>query len=301
MYRKITFIAAVAAISACFCSCSILNKSQSGAKKGDTSEIIIPNDREAIAPSNDKSTYTPAELNSGVVKGDWAIQTVFGHKAVGETAPYLKFEPRQSRLYGNDGCNIINGNYKFNNTDSTLVFSNLISTMRACGTPGITDYEINKALGDTRRYSWSSNDTQFFLYFYGANGELVMTLMHQNFQFLNGTWLVESIGDRVINSGNVRLCPDMKLVIDVDEGKIHGNTGCNILNGSMETDMEAANCISFQNIATTRMACPPDMDFEKDLIVALEEVTYAQPTTKNQVDLIDNAGNTIIRLVRTTD
>lgn len=37
-----------------------------------------------------------------------------------------------------------------------------------------------------------------------------------------------------------------RLVIDVPEGKVHGNTGCNILNGSLETDMEAANSISFR-------------------------------------------------------
>ena len=46
-----------------------------------------------------------------------------------------------------------------------------------------------------------------------------MELMHQNFQFLNGTWLVKEIDGQPVN------VPDMKLVIDVDEGRLHGNTG----------------------------------------------------------------------------
>ena len=45
-----------------------------------------------------------------------------------------------------------------------------------------------------------------------------MEMMHQNFQFLNGTWLVKEIDGQAVD------VPDMKLVIDVDEGKLHGNT-----------------------------------------------------------------------------
>ena len=74
--------------------------------------------------------------------------------------------------------------------------------------------------------------------------------MHQDFDFLNGAWnVIEIAGQQIDNQ-------DMQLVFDIAEMKVHGNTGCNILNGSLETDLETANTISFQGIATTRMACP---------------------------------------------
>ena len=92
-----------------------------------------------------------------------------------------------------------------------------------------------------------------------------MELMHQNFQFLNGTWLVKEIDGQPVN------VPDMKLVIDVDEGRLHGNTGCNIINGTLETDMDAANSISFQKIGMTRMMCP-DAQYETQLVVALRRL-----------------------------
>ena len=116
--------------------------------------------------------------------------------------------------------------------------------------------------------------------------------MHQNFDFLNGAWGVAMIGKRETDN------PDVQLVIDVDENKIHGNTGCNILNGAMETDMDAANSISFNSIVTTRMACPPDDNTETEFIVALEEASRAKPVSATEVLLFDSMGNQVLKLVR---
>ena len=118
-----------------------------------------------------------------------------------------------------------------------------------------------------------------------------MTLMHQNFDFLNGTWQVTAIGDRKID------VPDMKIMIDVDEGKLHGNTGCNILNGRMDINMEEANSISFSAIGVTRMACP-DMNYETSLIVALEEATAARPVSPVEVLLFNAMGKKVLTLQR---
>ena len=121
-----------------------------------------------------------------------------------------------------------------------------------------------------------------------------MTLMHQNFQFLNGTWGVTAINEKPVN------VPDMKIVIDVDEGKLHGNTGCNIMNGNFTTDMGTANSISFQKIITTRMACPDD-SHETEFVVALEDAAYARPISPTKVLLLDNSGKVVLELQRTSD
>lgn len=272
-------------------ACSAIKKGSDG---GDVKkEAVLPTDRETIVPPV-SSVYTSEDLSNGVVKGDWAIERVNGKTAVGETAPYLKFDPSQKRVYGNNGCNIINASYSYNPADSTLTFSNMASTMMACGMTGITDMEINAALAASRYYTWSLNGDDYLITLLDADHQPVMEMMHQNFQFLNGTWAVKAIDGEPID------VPDMKLVIDVDEGKIHGNTGCNILNGSLETDMDAANSISFQKIGLTRMACPAP-NYETELLVALEDASKAKPLQEDKVQLLNNIGKVVLLMERTSD
>lgn len=295
-----TFMIAAGAVMS-LGSCSLLNKvtgksesapNESG--KEISQEAVLPHDREHIAAKKEIRTYTSEEIAKGVVKGDWAIEKVYGKNAVGEKAPFLKFEPSEGRVYGNNGCNMLNGGYKYNAADSTITFTKLATTMMMCAKEGITDYEINRALDATRFYTWEIKGDDYYLYFLDADRNKVMELMHQNFDFLNGAWNVTRINDtRVTN-------PDVQLVIDVPEGKVHGNTGCNILNGSLETDMEAANSISFSAIATTRMACPPENN-ETELLVALEEASTAKPISPKEVILLNSQGKQILLLTRAAD
>lgn len=257
-------------------------------------DAVLPHDREKIHQNATAKAYTSEELSRGIVKGDWAIERVMGKNTVGESAPFLKFVPDEKRVYGNNGCNVINADYQYNPADSTLSFSNVISTMRMCGMEGITDTEINVALNNVKYYRWELKGPDYYLYLYDAAMNPMLELMHQNFQFLNGTWKVTAINDEPIDN------PDMKIVIDVDEGKVHGNTGCNILNGTLETDMEAPNSISFQSIATTRMGCP-EPNYETRFIVALEDASRAKPVTANVVVLLNSQGESVLQLERTSD
>lgn len=274
-------------------ACKTFQKSSSAASADVNKEAVLPTDREKIVKPV-SGVYTSEELAKGVVKGDWAVEKINGKEAVGETAPFLKFVPEEKRVYGNNGCNVINAGYTYNPADSTLSFSNMASTMRACGMEGITDLEFNSALGAARYYTWRLSGDDYYLTLYDADRKPVMEMMHQNFQFLNGTWLVREIDGQAVD------VPDMKLVIDVDEGKLHGNTGCNIINGTLDTDMDAANSISFQQIAMTRMACPTP-NFETQLIVALEQASKAKPLKDDRVALVDNQGKTVLLLERTSD
>lgn len=254
-------------------------------------EYILPTDRENIQGNTSSKTYSPEELNKGIVKGDWAIETVDGKPAVGQKAPYLKFVPGEKRVYGNNGCNTINSNYTYNPADSTISFSNTISTMMACDKEGITDIEINLALDRTRYYTWKLDGSQFHLFFYDENHREVMSLMHQDFNFLNGAWHVTAINGEKVN------VEGMDIVFDVDEGKVHGETGCNLFNGTFETDRETANSISFHAIAMTRMACP-DARWETPLVVALEDAAYARPVSSTSVRFLDDNNKVVLQLER---
>jgi len=268
-------------------------ESISGGKKV-KAEIVLPTDRERIQVNAAAKIYTPTELAKGIISGDWAIEMVEGKEAVGETTPFLKFVPSEKRVYGNNGCNVLNGEYVCNPADSTIRFSNVATTMMLCGKEGITDIEINLTLDAARYYSWQIDDSEYYLYLYNDNRRKIMTLMHQNFRFLDGTWRVTAIDDEPVH------VVGMKLVIDTTEGKIHGNTGCNIINGSLELDMETANSISFQSIAVTRRACP-EPNYETRLIVALEDACRAKPISKDKVVLLDSQKKSVLQLERTSD
>lgn len=254
----------------------------------------MPKDRESVVQKKSQQIYTPDEIKRGIIKGDWAIETVMGKKAVGEKAPYIKFVPSEKRIYGNNGCNVINGTYTCTPKDSVISFHNIASTMMLCSMDGLTDYEINSALGATKFYSWLVSGTEYHLTFYNENGAPVMTLMHQNFDFLNGTWQITRINGEEVDAEG------LKIVIDIDEGKLHGNTGCNIINGNIDTDMEQPNSISFNTIAITRMSCP-DNKYETPMIVALEEASFAQAVSVNEVILYDSEHKAVMSLVRATD
>lgn len=272
-------------------SCSLFNNSTKQTVK---KEIVLPQDREAIMVKTDPKTYSPEEFAKGIVKGDWAIEKVFGEEAVGEKAPFLKFALSDDRVYGNNGCNTINAEYKYNPSDSILVFENVAVTMMLCAKEGITDYLINQALNETRRYALKDVEDGYIMTLYNEAGKEVMLLTHQNLDFLNGTWKVIEIDGEPIDVEN------MKLVIDVDEHKVHGNTGCNVFNGKLETDMETPNTFSFESMAVTMMYCP-QIEYQTAMLVALEDAERAKPIDKNRVQLLNASGRPVITLQRTTD
>lgn len=282
----LVFCMTLTPFSALLSGCSLFDKSGKVEK-----ESVLPTDREKLTKGNDNREFENDALARGDVSGDWAIEKVFGKNAVGETAPFLKFVKNEKRMYGNNGCNVINAGYTVNPADSTMSFSNIASTLMMCAKEGITDAEIGRALGEVTGYSWGKRDNNNYLWLKNSHGETVLELMHQNFDFLNGSWKVDSIdGVRCDN-------PDVQLVIDVDEGKLHGNTGCNILNGKFEIDMEQPNRISFSAIATTRMACPQEYN-ETQFLVALEEASRAVAVSPMKVRLLNNDGETVLELTR---
>lgn len=288
-------------------SCSIFRLNDAGKEtkgeqgwvetgKEDTKKVVDNSKKEAetaIAKVDEKLKEIADVQSHGALSGDWAIETVLGKPAVGETAPFLKFVPAESHVYGNNGCNTLTGEYKSSYTDKTITFGDIATTMMLCATTGITDIEIAQAMQRTRTYSvdYANHDNQ--LTFYDADGKTVMTLMHRDFHFLDGTWAVESIdGEKVTVEG-------MKLALDVDEKKMHGNTGCDIINGVLDTDMDTANSISFSGIAMTRMACP-DSGWETRMVVALEEAITAKKINDDTIEFIGSNGKQVMLLKKTS-
>ncbi|MDE6010790.1 MAG: META domain-containing protein [Muribaculaceae bacterium] len=293
MKKSGIIISVTAAVCLTFGGCAelnipFLNKRTAPAE---STPAELPTDREHLRHAGHiEKSFAIQDLEEGVVTGDWTIEEVNGDKTVGDIPPFIKFVPSEKRIYGNNGCNTINATYEYNKEEKTLRFGHIATTMRLCAGE-LTDLDINAALANTTNYSWDHHEDEYYIYLQDANGVVLLKLMHQNFDFLNGTWQVTAIEDEPVSNA------EMRLVIDVDEGKIHGNTGCNILNGTMDVDMETANTLSFQDIVTTQMNCPNAAE-QTRMIVALEDAAHAKPVDGDHVLLLNLLRKPVLTLKR---
>lgn len=198
--------------------------------------------------------------------GTWIIATAEHHNVVGETPAEITFDLATGRIYGNDGCNVVNGTFAFGD-ENELEFGSLISTQKNCG-PEVTDRAILRALSNTRSYKRAHGD-ELRIRLCDRRGHTVMTLEKRRVDLLNGAWRVTAIEDTTLTE------EQPKLVIDIPETKLSGFAGCNRIFGHIALDGTPYG-IAFTQVASTRKSCP-EMETETHLLAALERVTGFYP------------------------
>ncbi|MBT8382925.1 MAG: META domain-containing protein [Ignavibacteria bacterium] len=83
---------------------------------------------------------------------------------------------------------------------------------------------------------------------------------------LHDIWAVEFInGEEFVKEEQTINHPIIEIYLE--EERVHGNAGCNTINGKVEVD---GNNISFSNIISTEMACPGDLELR--FLAALESI-----------------------------
>jgi len=83
---------------------------------------------------------------------------------------------------------------------------------------------------------------------------------------LHDIWALGSInGEQFVKDEQTGNHPVIEIYLK--EERVHGNAGCNIINGKAEVD---GNKIAFSNIISTEMACPGDV--EQRFLTALQSV-----------------------------
>lgn len=100
-----------------------------------------------------------------------------GKKIVGttEVTPFIGFNTDENRIYGNVGCNTINGALLQNEkTANSLKFENIATTMMMC--PDMeTETTVLNALNETRSFSIKNGQ----VYLLGENGNELLVLKKQ--------------------------------------------------------------------------------------------------------------------------
>ena len=271
--RKLIIIAAIAAL-AIPANGRIFQKKK---KQSEPAKVEAP--AQQLAPVTD------------VLNGEWTIRQV-GTTQINaeENAPYVYFELSQDAFYANNGCNVLNGIFTIED-GCRITFHNVLSTMRYCSdTP--YDTEINSVLADEKtvvaKYRLIAGEG--YLDLCDNSGRTLMILRRHALDFLNGKWRVTEINGETFDND------EMNIFFDINERKIHGNTGCNFFNGDIFIDPNRANTISLSDMGVTQRACP-DGDTERKMLVALEQATTVLNTGNDTVMLSDGSGS-VIKLAR---
>lgn len=232
-----------------------------------------------------------------VLFGSWLATDVDGKAVTGTDRPYIEFgedasNPFLVKCYAYDGCNFINGEYAVTSGSQMKRTTEFISTMRMCPD---APYELgfNMALNSVASYRIEKVGMEYLLYFNNAEGLTKMVLRKFESAYINGAWAVTSI-----NGASVDSDLGIVLVLDLEQHSIHGNAGCNTVNGTIVVNPDQQNSISFTNMATTRMTCPA-IETEQALLNALATVTSVMPGGSDDTALLRDAqGNSVITLKR---
>ena len=251
-------------------------------------EVTIPVEETVTKSAND-TVITPKYVNySLLLNGEWVVMEVNGEKVEGDDRPYFTFEATTGRYYGNNGCNTLNGTY-LAESEGRLTLGEGATTLRMCNDAPY-EHIINVALGQTVGYRITKSGRESILHLLSSKGRTVMLLKRANMDYVNGAWKVTAI------NGKTDLVTDkMQFVFDIQEMRVHGNAGCNIVNGSMFMDPDKANSLQFHGLISTRMMCP-DINGETAILVALEETSSCYKIDGNTIVFKNASGEEVLRL-----
>lgn len=184
--------------------------------------------------------------------GEWTITQLRKREVSTQERPYIYLDFNGNRLYGNNGCNTINGTFKLQG--SNLEFADLIATSEKCNN-ATSERNVMRALNDVRSYDMTSLYNMHYLDLKNSKGQVIMTLRRQNLDFLNGAWRVKEMGGSNVTD------KDLKLVIDVEMLTINALTKCNVINGTITIDPRKEMAIEFQDLKSSHNQCD-DIDTE---------------------------------------
>lgn len=300
---KLRSIIVTAGAACLLSSCSLFSPkgtTVSGADATATGQTTKKNDRLPENHQDVKNTGTKSNVrkNSGTaiestaerLAGEWMIVSVGGKtlKTV-DDMPYINFEKQTGRFYASNGCNIINGSYTIRK-DNTIVFGKAISTMKMCYDVQF-ESEITSILSKEVPLTFKIDKIghESYLRLFNPKGSELLSARKHNMDFLNGNWLITSVNGKTVND------EEANVFIDINELKLHGNTGCNFFNGTIYINPDKSNAIDFSKMALTRMACPK-MEQEAAILLALEETTTAIQGNSDQVILLNQDGKELMTL-----
>ena len=159
-----------------------------------------------------------------------------------------------------------------------------------------TERNVLGALAQVKGYKKAGKDKMFLC---NESNRPVVVLEKKEadvkLSVLNGEWKIKEVNGEAIPSGMEK---QPFIAFDAKKKTLHGNAGCNLINGGFETSTTNAKSISFPGVASTMMACP-DMEVEGKILKAMNEVKSFDKLSGGGIGLYD-ANNALVCLLYTS-
>lgn len=241
------------------------------------------------------STKNAATLSS--LSGEWNIIEINGSAVVpapNQEFPFIGFDTKNGKVYGNSGCNRLMGSFDVNAKPGQIALGALGSTRMMC--PDMTvEQNVLAALGQVKKYKRLGKGN---IALCGSSSRPLIVLQKKEasakLSDLNGEWLIREADGVAVPSGMEK---QPNIAFDVTEKRLHGNAGCNIINGSFDTDQANPAAISFQRVISTMMACP-DMEVEGRIKKSLGAARSFGKLENGGMGLYDADKNLVMVLVK---
>lgn len=240
-----------------------------------------------------RSTKEVASLPS--LNGEWNIVEINGTAVTlspGQNTPTIGFDTTTGKVYGYGGCNRLMGSFDVNAKAGTIDLGQLGSTRMMC--PDMTlEQNVLSALAQVKGYKKMGKAGMALC---NAANRPVMVLEKKGagvkLSALKGEWLIAEVNGEAVPTGMEK---QPFIAFDLKEKLIHGNAGCNLMNGGFKTEAANALSITFPAVASTMMACP-DMDTESKIMKALGEVKSFDILSGGGIGLYDGNGTLVLVL-----
>lgn len=231
------------------------------------------------------------------MNGEWNIIEVNGTAVVpaqGQELPFIGFDTATGKVFGYSGCNRLMGSFDVNSKPGTLDLGALGSTRMAC--PDMTtEQNVLGALAQVKGYRKLGKNNMALC---NASSRPVVVLEKKSsslkLSVLNGEWMISEANGEAIPAGMEN---QPFINFDVKKKSLHGNAGCNLINGAFETNKDNPRSISFPGVISTMMACP-DMEVESKVLKALNEVKSFDVLAGGGIGFYDATGALVMVLVK---
>lgn len=228
------------------------------------------------------------------ISGEWNVVSVEGQKVTGN--PYIGFDMQEGRLYGNAGCNRIMGGVELDSINPGKIgFTGVASTRMMC-LDMETEQKVLEALNEVTGYQASATGVELT----DKDGKVLISLEKReapavSVNDINGEWTISKVEGAAVEIAD----KTPFLSFNVTENTVHGNGGCNIINGSFSQEEGNSSSLKFGQMISTMMA-GPGMETESKVLAAMNKVASFVMNEDGTLSLMDASNNEVLLLVKNT-
>ncbi len=226
------------------------------------------------------------------ITGEWNVVSVEGKQVTGN--PYIGFDTENGRLYGNAGCNRIMGGFEIDSVNPGHIgLTNVASTRMMC--PDMeTEQKVLEALNEVAGFKSSATGVELT----DKDGKVLMSLEKReapavSVNDINGEWKISKVEGAAVEVAD----KTPFLSFNVAENAVHGNGGCNIINGSFSQEEGNPSSLKFGHMISTMMA-GPGMETERKVLAAMNKVASFVVNEDGTLSLMDAENNEVLLLVK---